>query len=93
MRDSGRDLMTHSPSHAFALAAEAGIPLLHLGRLVRDGVIPNAGRERSPRILRRDLPRKPKPPDPPQLATGTSGGPSLARIPRDAITTRTRRRE
>ena len=30
----------------------------HLGRLVREGKIPNAGRPKAPRIARRDLPRK-----------------------------------
>lgn len=30
----------------------------HLGRLVRDGKIPNAGRPGAPRIARGDLPRK-----------------------------------
>lgn len=30
----------------------------HLGRLVRDGMIPNAGRPGAPRIAFRDLPRK-----------------------------------
>ena len=31
----------------------------HLGRMVRDGKIPNAGRSRAPRIRLKDLPRKP----------------------------------
>ncbi len=31
----------------------------HLGRLVRDGTIPNAGEPYAPRIRRCDLPRKP----------------------------------
>ena len=30
----------------------------HLGRLVREGKIPNAGRPKAPRIARKDLPRK-----------------------------------
>ena len=30
----------------------------HLGRLIRDGKVPNAGRPGAPRILRRDLPVK-----------------------------------
>ncbi len=38
--------------------AESGYSRDHLGRKVRDGAIPNAGRQRAPRILRRDLPRK-----------------------------------
>ncbi len=40
-------------------AAElSGYSADHLGRLVRDGRIPNAGRLGSPRIAYRDLPRK-----------------------------------
>jgi len=40
-------------------ALESGYSPDHLGRLVREGKIPNAGRPRAPRILRRDLPRRP----------------------------------
>lgn len=40
-------------------ARESGFSADHLGQLVREGKIPNAGRARSPRIRRRDLPRKP----------------------------------
>jgi len=40
-------------------AAESGYSEGHIGRLVREGKIPNAGRRRSPRIRRADLPRKP----------------------------------
>lgn len=40
-------------------AAESGYSEDHLGRLLRDGTIPNAGEPYSPRIRRRDLPRKP----------------------------------
>jgi hypothetical protein len=32
----------------------------HLGRLIREGKIPNAGRRHSPKIIRADLPRRPK---------------------------------
>ncbi len=42
-----------------AAAAESGYSAGHLGREVRAGRIPNAGRENAPKILRRDLPRKP----------------------------------
>jgi hypothetical protein len=73
-------------------AAESGYSADHLGRLLADGTIPNAGRKHAPRILRRDLPRKPKPPEGPKLAEAAPGGPSLARITRDAISSRTRRR-
>ena len=54
-------------------ARESGYSREHLGRLVRDGKIPNAGRPGAPRIARRHLPRKrrddPEPPGPP-LARG-----------------------
>jgi hypothetical protein len=39
-------------------SAESGYSPDHLGRLVRDGKIPNAGRPNAPRIRRTDLPRK-----------------------------------
>ncbi|WP_420448356.1 hypothetical protein [Candidatus Palauibacter sp.] len=39
-------------------ARESGYTATHLGRLVRDGKIPNAGRPGAPRIARRHLPRK-----------------------------------
>ena len=39
-------------------ARESGYSTDHLGRLVRDGRIPNAGRPGAPRIARRHLPRK-----------------------------------
>ena len=39
-------------------ARESGYSADHLGRLVRDGKIPNAGRPGAPRIARNDLPRK-----------------------------------
>ena len=39
-------------------SAESGFSEGHLGRLVRDGAIPNAGRSGAPRIRRCDLPRK-----------------------------------
>ena len=39
-------------------ARESGYSRDHLGRLVRDGKIPNAGRPNAPRIARVDLPRK-----------------------------------
>jgi hypothetical protein len=73
-------------------AAESGYSADHLGQLLKDGVIPNAGRKHAPRILRRDLPRKPKAPAGPELAPAAPGRPSLARITRDAISSRTGRR-
>ena len=45
-------------------ARESGYTRDHLGRLVRDGKIPNAGRPGAPRIARVDLPRK-APAEPP----------------------------
>jgi len=39
-------------------AEESGYSADHLGRLVREGKIPNAGRPNAPRIRRADLPRK-----------------------------------
>ena len=47
---------------------ESGYSADHLGRLVRDGKIPNAGRPGAPRIARRDLPRKAHAPAEPRLA-------------------------
>lgn len=41
-------------------AEESGYSADHLGRLVRDGKIPNAGRPGAPRIKRGDLPLKPE---------------------------------
>ena len=49
-------------------ARESGYSADHLGRLVRDGRIPNAGRLGAPRIARRDLPRKAQTPPEPPLA-------------------------
>ncbi len=48
-------------------ARESGYSADHLGRLVRDGKIPNAGRPGAPRIARVHLPRK-APAEPQQLA-------------------------
>jgi hypothetical protein len=39
-------------------AQESGLSTDHLGRLIRDGRIPNAGRHGAPRVLRSDLPRR-----------------------------------
>ena len=38
---------------------ESGYSADYLGALIRQGKIPNAGRPRAPRILRRNLPRRP----------------------------------
>ena len=47
---------------------ESGYSADHLGRLVRDGKIPNAGRPGAPRIALKDLPRKAHAPSDPRLA-------------------------
>ena len=60
-----RDETTYSLIEA---ACESGYSADHLGRLVRDGKIPNAGRPGAPRIARRDLPRKAHAPSAPRLA-------------------------
>ena len=39
-------------------ARACGYSADHLGRLIRDGKIPNAGRTNAPRVRRTDLPRK-----------------------------------
>ena len=49
-------------------ARASGYSADHLGRLVRDGKIPNAGRLGAPRIALKDLPRKASAPDVPRLA-------------------------
>lgn len=41
-------------------ARESGYSADHLGRLVREGKIPNAGRRNAPRVRRRDLPKRPE---------------------------------
>lgn len=40
-------------------ARESGYSPDHLGKLLRSGIIPNAGRKNAPRILRTHLPLKP----------------------------------
>jgi hypothetical protein len=43
-----------------AASALSGYSTDHLSRLIREGVLPNAGRKGAPRICRADLPIKPK---------------------------------
>ena len=57
-----RDNTTYSLVEA---SRESGYTATHLGRLVRDGKIPNAGRPNAPRIARRHLPRKRQDPESP----------------------------
>ena len=45
-------------------AGDSGYSADHLGRLVREGKIPNAGRANAPRIARRELLTKPNPTTP-----------------------------
>lgn len=63
-------------------AVESGYTSDHLGKLLRAGTIPNAGRKNAPRILRRHLPLKPsglrERRNAPQLAGATPG--QIARI-------------
>ena len=68
---SDRDETTYSLVEA---AHESGYSADHLGRLVRDGKIPNAGRPGAPRIARRDLPRKAQTPARPTLAENPRRG-------------------
>ena len=60
-----RDDTTYSLVEA---SRESGYSADHLGRLVREGKIPNAGRPGAPRIARRNLPRKAAAPAGPRLA-------------------------
>ena len=53
---------------------ESGYSADHLGRLVRDGKIPNAGRPGAPRIALKDLPRKAHVPAEPRLAEKRRSG-------------------
>ncbi len=53
---------------------ESGYSADHLGRLVRDGKIPNSGRPGAPRIARRHLPRKAHMPAGPRLAEKRRSG-------------------
>ena len=53
-RDEAQELLTLPQA-----AAESGYSEGHIGRLVREGKVANAGRRLYPRIRRADLPRKP----------------------------------
>jgi hypothetical protein len=55
LAERGREALTLNVA-----AAESGLSVDHLARLVRTQKIPNAGKHRAPRILRRNLPRKPQ---------------------------------
>jgi len=58
-------------------ARESGYSADHLGRMLRDGKLPSAGRPNAPRIRLRDLPRKPtalRPDRPPVSLLGATPG-------------------
>jgi hypothetical protein len=55
LEDGGSDLLTLTDA-----ATLSGYSADHLGRLVREGTVPNAGRPNAPRIRSQDLPRKPR---------------------------------
>jgi hypothetical protein len=56
--DATIDAQSEAPLTLREAARESGYSADHLGRLVRLGIIPNAGRPRAPRIRRADLPRR-----------------------------------
>ena len=69
-------------------ARKSGYSADHLGRLVRDGRIPNAGRPGAPRIARAHLPRKamaPVPDDPPLVKKPPKGEIANAQIVQSII--------
>ena len=69
-------------------AKESGYSADHLGRLVRDGKIPNAGRPGAPRIARAHLPRKATAPvrdDPPLVKKPHKGDIANAQIVQSII--------
>lgn len=65
-------------------AEESGYSPDHLGRLVREGTLPNAGEPYAPRIRRRDLPRRPGHGNTLADATG-SGAPSRTEMARSVV--------
>ncbi len=62
-------------------AAESGYSADHLGKLIRDGKLPNAGRRNAPRLRRQDLPAKLRPFDgvAPFLNTSTTSREQIVR--------------
>jgi hypothetical protein len=65
------------PLNLTQAAGESGYSVDYLGRLVKRGLIPNAGRPNAPRIRRQDLPRKAgrltSPPPPIKLLSASPG--------------------
>lgn len=61
LADELNDALEQDESEPLTLeqaAHESGYSAEHLGRMVRDHKVPNAGRHHAPRIRRRDLPLK-----------------------------------
>ena len=61
-------------------AMATGYSASHLGRLVRDGTIPNAGRPGAPRIALRHLPRKARGAGSPGTRPALAGDPSSPQV-------------
>lgn len=66
-------------------AEQSGYSPDHLGRMVREGKIRNAGRPNAPRIARGDLPVKPKTRIPAMAATATNGHTTNAQVVQSII--------
>lgn len=66
-------------------AGVSGYSAAHLGRLVRRGTIPNAGRPGAPRIALRDLPRKALAPGDGDGGSGLARHPSLRQVSNDEV--------
>ena len=71
-----------------AAALESGYSTRQLSRMIAEGILTNAGRPHAPRLLRKDLPKKPK------SGPGTSAprDPSLLSIARDVTSAKSNRR-
>ena len=73
--DSVVDRQDHAILTLTEAAEQSGYSASHLGRLVREGAVPNAGRPGAPRIALKDLPLKGR------SARADGGGPDLADSP------------
>jgi hypothetical protein len=56
--DEALKSIAEAPLTLAEAAQLSGYSTDHLGRLIREGKVPNAGRPGAPRIARKDLPRK-----------------------------------
>ncbi len=78
------DAALHRQDHAILTlteaAEESGYSASHLGRLVREGTIPNAGRPGAPRIALKDLPLKARGARADGDETGLADSPSLPQV-------------